>query len=157
MKVKGVRQVVKLSDAVAVVADHTGAARKGLAVLDVSWTLGANASLTTEELERRADEAMVGEALVHLNEGDVATTEAAHERGINADYRLPDPASHGDGADELHGPRSPRRCDIWVGTQVGTRPAKPSPRCRAAGPKGGASTIICSAAASAAGSIMTGW
>src|SRR6266853_3075664 len=35
--VKGVRQVVRLVDAVAVVADHMGAAKKGLAALVIEW------------------------------------------------------------------------------------------------------------------------
>ena len=39
--VKGVRQVVRLEDAVAVVADHMGAAKKGLEALVVEWEDGA--------------------------------------------------------------------------------------------------------------------
>ena len=39
--VKGVRQVVQLADAVAVVADHMGAAKKGLAALKIEWDEGA--------------------------------------------------------------------------------------------------------------------
>src|SRR4030095_4529935 len=35
--VKGVRQIVRLDDAVAVVADHMGAAKKGLAALAIEW------------------------------------------------------------------------------------------------------------------------
>src|SRR5258705_686575 len=35
--VKGVRQIVRLNDAVAVVADHMGAAKKGLATLKIEW------------------------------------------------------------------------------------------------------------------------
>jgi isoquinoline 1-oxidoreductase beta subunit len=35
--VKGVRQIVRLDDAVAVVADHMGAAKKGLAALKIEW------------------------------------------------------------------------------------------------------------------------
>ena len=43
--VKGVRQMVRLDDVVAVVADHMGAAKKGLAALDITWDGGANAQL----------------------------------------------------------------------------------------------------------------
>src|SRR5580704_10384181 len=35
--VKGVRQIVRLDDAIAVVADHMGAAKKGLAALVIEW------------------------------------------------------------------------------------------------------------------------
>ena len=38
--VKGVRQIVRLDDAVAVVADHMGAAKKGLAALMIAWDDG---------------------------------------------------------------------------------------------------------------------
>src|SRR5262249_25463583 len=54
--VNGVRQIVRLDDAVAVVADHMGAARKGLAALVVEWEDGPHARLDTQaviaELER---------------------------------------------------------------------------------------------------------
>src|SRR5262249_11554718 len=45
--VKGVRQIVRLDDAVAVVADHMGAAKKGLAALNIEWDEGPHARLTT--------------------------------------------------------------------------------------------------------------
>ena len=48
--VKGVRQVVRLDDAVAVVADHMWAAKKGLAALDIKWDDGANAKLSSADL-----------------------------------------------------------------------------------------------------------
>src|SRR6516165_5637409 len=54
--VKGVRQIVRLDDAVAVVADHMGAAKKGLAALKIEWDDGPHAKLTTDtvagELEK---------------------------------------------------------------------------------------------------------
>src|SRR5262249_36479720 len=43
--VKGVRQIVRLDDAVAVVADHMGAAKKGLAALVIEWDDGPHAKL----------------------------------------------------------------------------------------------------------------
>src|SRR5712672_1423528 len=46
--VKGVRQIVRLDDAVAVVADHMGAAKKGLAALKIEWDDGPHAKLNTE-------------------------------------------------------------------------------------------------------------
>ena len=42
--IKGVQQVVRLRDAVAVVADHTWAAKKGLAALDIRWDEGSTRS-----------------------------------------------------------------------------------------------------------------
>src|SRR6202011_1281912 len=40
--VNGVRQIVRLDDAVAVVADHMGAAKKGLAALKIEWADGTH-------------------------------------------------------------------------------------------------------------------
>src|SRR5258705_9051122 len=48
--VKGVRQIVQLEDAVAVVADHMGAAKKGLAALVIQWDDGPHAKLDTREI-----------------------------------------------------------------------------------------------------------
>ena len=52
--VKGVRQIVRLDDAVAVVADHMGAAKKGLAALKIEWDDGPHAKLTTADDRARA-------------------------------------------------------------------------------------------------------
>jgi isoquinoline 1-oxidoreductase beta subunit len=50
--VQGVRQIVRLDDAVAVVADHMWAARKGLAALRIEWDDGPNATLSTADIVR---------------------------------------------------------------------------------------------------------
>ena len=42
-------QVVRLDDAVAVVADHMWAAKQGLAALDIRWDEGPNAKLSTAD------------------------------------------------------------------------------------------------------------
>src|SRR6185437_12159204 len=47
LAVKGVRQIVRLDNAVAVVADHMGAAKKGLAALAIEWDEGPHAKLDT--------------------------------------------------------------------------------------------------------------
>ena len=52
--VKGVRQIVRLDDAVAVVADHMGAAKKGLAALVIEWDDGPHAKLDTDDDRGRA-------------------------------------------------------------------------------------------------------
>ena len=50
MAVKGVSKVVRLDNAVAVVAEHMWAAKQGLAALDVKWNDGPNAALTTADV-----------------------------------------------------------------------------------------------------------
>src|SRR5258705_10953280 len=55
--VKGVRQIVRLDDAVAVVADHMGAAKKGLAALKIEWDGGCYAKLRTDEIVSEFEQA----------------------------------------------------------------------------------------------------
>src|SRR5580700_5966811 len=55
--VKGVRQIVRLDDAIAVVADHMGAAKKGLAALKIEWDDGPNATLKTADIASELEKA----------------------------------------------------------------------------------------------------
>ena len=60
LAVKGVRQIVKLDDAVAVVADHMGAAKKGLEALVIEWDDGPHAKLTTAAIAAELEKATLG-------------------------------------------------------------------------------------------------
>jgi len=68
--VHGVRQIVKLDDAVAVVADHMGAAKKGLAALKIEWDDGPNATLSTADIVRDIEAASSGSGAIARKEGD---------------------------------------------------------------------------------------
>ncbi len=118
MAVKGVAQVVRIDEALAVVANNTGAARKGLAALSIEWDPGPSATVSQAELERRMDAAIDGEALRHINEGDVAKAEAEHGPVHEFIYRMPilthstmEPMNC-----TVH--VRPDSCEVWVGTQV---------------------------------------
>jgi isoquinoline 1-oxidoreductase beta subunit len=124
MKVKGVSQVVKLDDAVAVVANNTWAAMKGLAALEIVWDEGDNARLDSAALVARADAALDEAGLVHLREGDVAKAEAGAKARYEAVFRLPVLAH---AAIEPLGCTVHVRkdgCDVWCGSQVVGRAAK---------------------------------
>src|SRR4051812_39070410 len=119
--VRGVRQVVRLEDAVAVVADHMGAAKKGLAALKIEWDEGVNATLSTADLLRDADEASTRPGAVARQEGDIAKALGAAATRVDAVYRVPFFA---------HAPMEPMNatvhvrkdsCEVWTGTQVMTR------------------------------------
>jgi hypothetical protein len=60
--VKGVQQIVRLDDAVAVVADHMGAAKKGLAALVIEWDAGPHrqAHDRCDRKRARTSDAQVG-------------------------------------------------------------------------------------------------
>ncbi|NGZ87052.1 xanthine dehydrogenase family protein molybdopterin-binding subunit [Duganella aceris] len=124
MKVKGVSQVVKLDDAVAVVANNTWAAMKGLAALKIGWDDGANAGLSNADLVARADAALNEPGIVHLREGDVAKAEAGARARYEAVFREPALAH---AAIEPMGCTVHVRkdgCDVWCGSQVVGRAAK---------------------------------
>jgi len=116
--VKGVRQVVRLDDAVAVVADHMGAAKKGLAALVVEWDDGPNAKLETAAIVAELDQATRNAGAVAQTIGDVDRALAGAATKIEASYELPFLA---------HATLEPMNCtvdlrkdgcEIWVGTQA---------------------------------------
>ena len=119
--VRGVRQIVKLDDAVAVVAAHMGAARKGLEALDIKWDAGPNASFSTADLVKGMRDAVAGNAVVAVDEGKAAGIIDKAGKVVEADYELPFLA---------HAAMEPMNCtvhvrpdavEVWVGTQVMTR------------------------------------
>jgi len=119
--VKGVRQVVRLEDAVAVIADHMGAAKKGMEALAVEWDEGSNAKLASADIAAALELAVQSPAPVAQNIGDAdhALTSAATK--IDAAYVMPFLA---------HATMEPMNCtahvqadscEVWVGTQVVAR------------------------------------
>jgi isoquinoline 1-oxidoreductase beta subunit len=116
--VKGVRQIVRLDDAVAVVADHMGAAKKGLAALKIEWDDGPHAKLTTAEVARELEQATLGSGAVAQNIGDVDKAMASAVTKIEAIYQVPFLA---------HATMEPMNCtahfrkdacEIWIGSQA---------------------------------------
>jgi isoquinoline 1-oxidoreductase beta subunit len=116
--VRGVRQIVWLDDAVAVVADHMGAAKKGLAALKIEWDDGQHAKLATADIARELETATTRPGAVAQNIGDVDKAMEGAATRIEANYQVPFL-----GADELHGACPVRRLRN-LGRQPGacTRP-----------------------------------
>jgi isoquinoline 1-oxidoreductase subunit beta len=119
--VKGVRQIVRLEDAVAVVADHMGAAKKGLAALVIEWDDGPHAKLTTADVARELEQATLGSGAVAQNIGDADKAMASATTKIEATYQLPFLA---------HATMEPMNCtvhfrkdacEIWIGSQAMAR------------------------------------
>jgi CO/xanthine dehydrogenase Mo-binding subunit len=118
MAVHGVRQVVRLDDCVAVVADHMGAAKKGLAALVIEWDDGPNANLSTADIVEAMKKASGGPAVVARSEGDNAKAMAGAATRLEAAYELPflihaamEPMNC-----TVHA--RPDSCEVWVGSQV---------------------------------------
>jgi len=120
LAVKGVRQVVQVDEAVAVVADHTGAARKGLQAAAIQWDDGENAHVSSLQIVQELEAASRKAGVVARSEGDVQKALAGAARRLDAIYELPflahatmEPMNC-----TVHVQRN--RCDLWVGTQCPT-------------------------------------
>jgi isoquinoline 1-oxidoreductase beta subunit len=116
--VKGVRQIVRLDDAVAVVADHMGAAKKGLAALKIAWDDGPHAKLNTQEIVGELEKATLNAGAVAQNIGNVDKAMASAITKVEATYQVPFLA---------HATMEPMNCtvhvrkdgcEVWVGNQV---------------------------------------
>ncbi|MET0280218.1 MAG: molybdopterin cofactor-binding domain-containing protein [Steroidobacteraceae bacterium] len=118
LAIQGVRQVVRTDNAVAVVADHTWAARKGLAALRLEWDEGAAAGLSTADLLAAADAALDRSGLIAAETGDVRGAEAAATSRYEAVFRLPmlAHASMEPLSCTVHW--TPQRCEVWLGSQI---------------------------------------
>src|ERR1700719_91510 len=84
--VKGGRQIVRLDDAVAVVADHMGAAKKGLAALVIEWDGGPNAQLDTAIVVDELEKATLKSGPVAQNVGNVEQAMASAVTKVEATY-----------------------------------------------------------------------
>ena len=89
LAVRGVRQVVRIEDAVAVVADHMGAAKKGLEALAIEWDEGANAQLSTADLVAQLEQGAERQGVVAKQGGDVAAALQSAVKRIDATYQMP--------------------------------------------------------------------
>ena len=118
--VKGVRQIVRLDDAVAVVADHMGAAKKGLAALVIEWDDGPHAKLSTDDIAGALEKATLNSGAVAQNIGDVDKAMASAATKDRGDVPGSVPRARHNGADELHG-SCPQRQLRSVGGKSGHR------------------------------------
>ncbi|MEP6689181.1 MAG: xanthine dehydrogenase family protein molybdopterin-binding subunit [Gemmatimonadales bacterium] len=118
MAIKGVRQVVKLDDVVAVVADHMFAARQGLAALAIRWNDGANGKLSTADMVKELVGAGKKAGVVARKEGNALSGIGPAAHSIEAEYQQPFLA---------HAAMEPLSCtvhvredgcEVWCGTQV---------------------------------------
>ena len=119
--VKGVRQIVRLDDAVAVVADHMGAAKKGLAALKIEWDDGPHASLGTDDVAAELERASLSPGPVAQNIGDVDKALAGAAVKIDAIYEVPFLAHAAMEPMNCTVHVRPDSCAVWVGSQVVAR------------------------------------
>ncbi|HYM31484.1 MAG TPA: xanthine dehydrogenase family protein molybdopterin-binding subunit [Candidatus Cybelea sp.] len=123
-KMPGVKAVVALDDAVAVVADNSWRARQAAEALPVVWDEGEAARTGTDDLFAQFKAALSEAGEKAYAVGDADATMAAAPKMIAAEYRVPFLA---------HATMEPMNCtahvtadgvEIWAATQVQTRAVK---------------------------------
>lgn len=89
MTMPGVKQVVQISDGVAVVADTWWHAHKALETVTIKWDEGANADLDTARIEASLKQAAAKPGAVFRQQGDVAAAAKSAAHTVEATYELP--------------------------------------------------------------------
>ncbi len=114
---RGVQQVVKLKDAVAVVADRYFRARAALDALPIEWEVGAAGTTNSAQFRKEYLDALDQKGVEARHDGNVDAALQTAAKVIEATYEVPIIA---------HAPMEPLnaiahvqadRVDVWVGTQ----------------------------------------
>jgi isoquinoline 1-oxidoreductase beta subunit len=114
---RGVKQVVKLDDAVAVVADNYWRANEALKLLKPVWDGGASAHTDSAQFAQEYRDALDGPMVAARNDGDAKSVIAKSAHVITAEYETPllahatmEPCNA-----TVHLQKD--RLDIWMGSQ----------------------------------------
>ena len=117
----GIRDVVRLDDAVAVIADHFWVAKCGAAALEVEWEPGPLATISTATIaQSMATASKSGTSIVAKAEGAMVSHGA---RTVAATYRQPMLAHTTMEPMNATVSVTPTAAEIWAGTQVPARAA----------------------------------
>jgi isoquinoline 1-oxidoreductase beta subunit len=119
-KVPGVQQIVVLDDLVAVVGDHTWAAKKGLDALVITWNEGPNAKINSGDIWDDLRAASKKDGVVAKSVGDIAKGLSQGER-LEGEYELPFLAHATMEPLNCAVHVTPDSCEVWTGTQALTR------------------------------------
>ncbi len=120
--VPGFRQVVVLDDIVAVVGDHTWAAKQGLAALNITWDEGPHAKVDTAQVQANLKAASARPGVVGKSAGDIG--QALSSDVVEAVYQVPFLAHATMEPMNCTVHVTPAGCEIWVGIQVMSRAQK---------------------------------
>lgn len=115
--VAGVRNVVKISGGVAVVADNYWAASKGAQALDVKWNEGALATLNSADIMKKYAALAEQPGKVARNDGDAAAAMKNNSRSFERVFEVPFLAHACMEPMNCTADVRADRCDVWVPTQ----------------------------------------
>ncbi|HXE61988.1 MAG TPA: xanthine dehydrogenase family protein molybdopterin-binding subunit [Bryobacteraceae bacterium] len=116
--VPGVKNVLQISNGVAVIADNTWSAMQGRRVLKVQWNEGALAQASTSSIHNIFADLLAKPGAVATNTGNAEAAMPGAAKTIDALYEAPYLS---------HAPMEPHscvvevkadRCQIWAGTQI---------------------------------------
>jgi isoquinoline 1-oxidoreductase subunit beta len=133
--IPGVKDVIQISNGIAVIADNTWTAMQGRRALVVRWDEGPNASLSSAGISKDLADAAAKPGPVARKVGDVATGLASAATKIEVDYEVPFLA---------HATMEPMnctalvtadRCDVWAPTQAQTSSQNTAARITGLDPK----------------------
>jgi isoquinoline 1-oxidoreductase beta subunit len=116
----GVQKIIVLDDIVAVVGDHFWAAKSGLEALNISWSHGVNAGVSSETIWADLRSQSTKEGSIAKSAGDVTKAAASGEK-FEAVYELPLLAHATMEPMNCVVQMKPGGCEIWLGTQVVAR------------------------------------
>jgi isoquinoline 1-oxidoreductase subunit beta len=114
---RGIVKVVKLKNAVAVVADNTWRAMQGLEALKIGWNFGPAGSTDTAQMKKMYRDLLDTQMTQVRHDGDAPGALGKAGKVIEATYQVPHLA---------HAPMEPLnatahvqadRVDVWIGTQ----------------------------------------
>ena len=114
----GVREVVHVSNGVAVVADNTWAAIQGRKALNITWDEGPNATLSSAIIRSRMAELAEKPGVAGRTEGDAAGTLARAAKRVEAVYEAPYLAHACMEPLNCTASVRPDGCEIWASTQM---------------------------------------
>jgi len=116
--VPGVKNVVQISNGVAVLADNTWAAMEGRKALTIQWDEGARANTSSASLRQMFMDLAAKPGAVARNTGDADAAMGGAAKKLEAVYEAPYLS---------HAPMEPLNCvahvtadhcEVWVGTQI---------------------------------------
>jgi isoquinoline 1-oxidoreductase subunit beta len=115
--VPGVRNVVKISSGVAVVADNFWAASKGAQALEVKWNEGALANLNSADIMKKYVALAQQPGKVARNDGNADAALKANAKSFERTFEVPFLAHACMEPMNCTADVSANRCDVWVPTQ----------------------------------------
>jgi isoquinoline 1-oxidoreductase beta subunit len=115
--VPGVRNVVKISSGIAVVADSYWAASKGVQALEVKWNEGPLASLSSADIIKKYAALAEQPGKIARNEGDAPAATKDNARSFERVFEVPFLAHACMEPMNCTADVRADRCDVWVPTQ----------------------------------------